>query len=125
VDGDRPGVLQQTTLTAPHTPIATAATGTPCTATELQAAAHYIYWSCGADGPAGVYDATVKSSIAVPAGQFLLGDGYLVRHDASGTLLRYDLTGGTLGAPVAAGSLPPAACTDTRLPAPPPTTRRR
>jgi hypothetical protein len=71
-------------------------TGAPCVATELQATGRYVYWSCGANGPAGVYDQTRKVSVPVPAGQSLLGDGYLVQHQSdSGDLVRYDLADGT------------------------------
>jgi hypothetical protein len=71
-------------------------TGAPCVAGELQATGRYVYWSCGANGPAGVYDQTRKVSATVPAGESLLGDGYLVRHDSgTGDLVRYDLATGT------------------------------
>jgi hypothetical protein len=76
-------------------------TGAPCVAAELQATGRYVYWSCGANGPAGVYDQARKTSVPVPAGESLLGDGYLVRHDSdSGDLVRYDLATGS-AAPVA------------------------
>ncbi|GAA4887881.1 hypothetical protein ACFPM3_18095 [Streptomyces coeruleoprunus] len=37
-------------------------TGAPCVATELQAVGRWLYWACGASGPAGVYDGTAKKS---------------------------------------------------------------
>ncbi|MEV7282454.1 hypothetical protein [Streptomyces sp. NPDC093111] len=56
-------------------------TGAPCVPKDLQAVGRWLYWSCGPTGPAGVYDRTAKRNTAVPAGEALLGDGYLVRHD--------------------------------------------
>ncbi|KUL38989.1 FG-GAP repeat domain-containing protein [Actinoplanes awajinensis] len=97
------GHLQAKNLTTGVTSPAIA-TGAACTPDELQATGRYVYWSCGATGPAGVYDLTRKRGIGVPAAQYLLGDGYLVRHDAGGDLLRYDLTAGTIGAPEKLGS---------------------
>ncbi|SNY67816.1 FG-GAP repeat domain-containing protein [Paractinoplanes atraurantiacus] len=95
------GTLQALTLPAGRNDTATAGatvtTGSACTATEVQATAKYLYWACGATGPAGVYDLIRKANIALPAGQYLLGDNYVVRHDADGTLVRYEVTGGKLG----------------------------
>lgn len=66
----------------------TVSTGAPCIPKELQAVGRWIYWSCGPTAAAGVWDRTAKKNIAVPSGQALLGDGYLVRHDTSaGALL--------------------------------------
>ncbi|MEU8759364.1 hypothetical protein [Streptomyces sp. NPDC048659] len=59
--------------------------GSHCTPTELQAVDRWLYWSCGADG-AGVYDQELRKSVAVPAGEALLGDGFVVRHE--GDLLK-------------------------------------
>jgi len=87
-------------------------TGAPCAAAELQATGRYVYWSCGANGPAGVFDQTRKVSTAVPSGQALLGDGYLVRQDSdSGELIRYDLATGT---PATVAALAPSALADQR-----------
>lgn len=55
-------------------------TDAPCAIKEVQALGSLLYWSCGASGPAGVYDRTAKKSVAVPAGPALLGDGFVVRH---------------------------------------------
>ncbi|UYQ63079.1 hypothetical protein [Streptomyces peucetius] len=55
--------------------------GSDCVPQELQAAGRWLYWSCGADGPAGVYDRTTRMSKAVPSDEALLGDGYVVTHD--------------------------------------------
>ncbi|WP_153454834.1 FG-GAP-like repeat-containing protein [Streptomyces smaragdinus] len=59
----------------------TVATGAPCVIKELQVVGRWLYWSCGADGPAGVYDRTAGRKISVPSGPALVSDGYLVRHD--------------------------------------------
>jgi hypothetical protein len=64
---------------------------------ELQADGRWLYWSCGTK--AGVHDRQTGKDIPVPAGKAgdaLLGDGYLVRHDAaSGTLQLTDVHSGS------------------------------
>ncbi|WP_406401160.1 FG-GAP-like repeat-containing protein [Streptomyces sp. NBC_00879] len=54
-------------------------TGANCVPDEIQTVGRRIYWRCAAAGPAGVYDRTTAQSVAVPDGEALLGDGYLVR----------------------------------------------
>ncbi|MFE0628793.1 FG-GAP-like repeat-containing protein [Streptomyces sp. NPDC058864] len=62
-----------------------------CTPQELQVVGRWLYWSCGPTAKAGVWDLTAKKNIAVPSGEALLGDGFLVRHDrAAGRLLLTD-----------------------------------
>ncbi|MGX1243563.1 hypothetical protein RKD46_004667 [Streptomyces pseudovenezuelae] len=74
----------------------TITTGAPCLPKELQTVGRWIYWSCGASSTAGVWDRTAKKNIAVPSGEALLGDGYLVRHDtAAGALLLTAFADGT------------------------------
>ncbi|MFF0091553.1 FG-GAP-like repeat-containing protein [Streptomyces canus] len=74
----------------------TIATGAPCTPKELQAVGRWIYWSCGPTAKAGVWDRTAKKNIAVPSGEALLGDGYVVRHDtAAGALQLTSFADGT------------------------------
>lgn len=74
----------------------TVSTGAPCVPKELQAVGRWIYWSCGTTATSGVWDRTAKKNIAVPSGEVLLGDGYLVRHDTSaGALLRTAFADGT------------------------------
>jgi hypothetical protein len=81
-------------------------TGAPCTATELQAAGTRIYWSCGPDGPAGVWDTRRGVNLTVPGGPALLGDGYVLTRDgASGRLLLHNVTGATAGEPVVLGAV--------------------
>ncbi|MFJ9808156.1 hypothetical protein ACIRTB_07990 [Streptomyces sp. NPDC101158] len=70
--------------------------GSGCVPTELQAVERWIYWACGPDGKAGVYDRWQHKGVAVPAGEALLGDGYVVRRDnAAGKLLLTDAATGT------------------------------
>jgi hypothetical protein len=95
----KPGYLQPKNLTTGAAGTAVA-TGSACQATEVQVALRYVYWTCGDNGPAGAYDLTRKAGVALPPAQYLLGDGYVVRHDADGDLVRYDLASGdtaTLG----------------------------
>ncbi len=82
-------------------------TGASCPATDVQATGRYVYWTCGASGPAGVYDLTGKVNVALPAAQYLLGDGYVVRHEANGDLVRVEIATGALATigNVARGSL--------------------
>ncbi|MGK5680283.1 FG-GAP repeat domain-containing protein [Actinoplanes sp. URMC 104] len=86
-----------------------------CPATEVQVVGNRLYWTCGAQGTAGILDLKARRNvITLPAGQFLLGDNYLVRHDASGALLRYDITGNTLGEPVTMATFPRGDLADDR-----------
>ncbi|XVU25671.1 FG-GAP repeat domain-containing protein [Actinoplanes sp. CA-054009] len=71
-------------------------TGSACTATEVQATARFVYWSCGVHGPAGVYDLARKVNTTLPAAEYLLGDNYLVWHGGNGALVRRDLRQGTM-----------------------------
>ncbi|AEV81274.1 hypothetical protein ACWT_0262 [Actinoplanes sp. SE50] len=110
-----PGKIQPTNVTtrvsSPAIPI-----GAACTPSELQATDRYVYWSCGTAGPAGVYDGVTKTSRQVPPAQYLLGDGYLVRHDAAtGKLIRIDLRlRGTLGRSATLGTIPRGTLADDR-----------
>ncbi len=61
-------------------PLETVNTGAPCVPTEIQALGRWLYWSCGQDGAAGVYDRTARRSVPVEGGDVLLGDGFTVRH---------------------------------------------
>ncbi|MEV6106886.1 FG-GAP-like repeat-containing protein [Streptomyces sp. NPDC051940] len=85
--------------------------GSGCVPTELQAAGRWLYWYCASGNKAGVYDQQLKKSVAVPTGEALLGDGFLVRHDATaGRLLLTDfhLGAGTAPATTAFADLPQA-----------------
>lgn len=74
----------------------TVSTGAPCVPKELQVVGRWIYWSCGPTATSGVWDRTAKKNIAVPSGEALLSDGYLVRHDTSaGALLLTAFADGT------------------------------
>ncbi|MCW3816455.1 FG-GAP-like repeat-containing protein [Micromonospora sp. DR5-3] len=101
-----PGRIQSERLTNPGTAV-NMPTGADCQVTELQASARWIYWACGADGPAGVYDRTLNRNLRVPSGPALLGDGFLVQHDAGTASLRLsDFHDGTLHDPVKLADLP-------------------
>ena len=91
-----PGVLDSRDLSTLQ-PAQTVDTGAPCVPAELQTSAgRWIYWSCGASGPAGVYDLTTKQDVPVPAGRAQLGDGFVVTHDtARGKLVLTDVHTGT------------------------------
>lgn len=74
----------------------TLTTDADCVPEELQAVGRWLYWSCGPDGRAGVYDRTAKTSVPVPSGEAKLGDGYVVTHDKqAGTLILTTVTGGS------------------------------
>jgi hypothetical protein len=109
-----PGSLQAERLTNPGT-VVNAATGADCKATDVQAAARWVYWACGPDGPAGVYDRTLNKNLRVPGGPATLGDGFLVRHDTTaGSLLLSDFHDGTLHDPVKLADLPAGSPADDR-----------
>ncbi|MGW7824408.1 hypothetical protein ACWGLF_41400, partial [Streptomyces puniciscabiei] len=92
VPGSTPGTLTQIDLTTQRT-VQTVATDAPCVPSELQAAAqHWVYWSCGPSGPAGVHDLATGKDIPVPAHPAQLGDGFVVEHDtAAGKLTLADV----------------------------------
>ncbi|MFB8183271.1 hypothetical protein ACFC8N_46330 [Streptomyces sp. NPDC055966] len=96
VPGNTAGTLTQIDLTTRRT-AQTVTTDAPCVPNELQAAAqHWVYWSCGPSGPAGVHDLTTGKDIPVPAGPAQLGDGFVVEHDAAaGKLTLTDVHTGT------------------------------
>ncbi|MFH8371582.1 FG-GAP-like repeat-containing protein [Streptomyces sp. NPDC018031] len=74
----------------------TVAIGAPCRPAELQAVGRWLYWTCGANGPAGVFDRDRKVSVRVGTGEALLGDGYLMRYDTgAGKLVITAFDGGT------------------------------
>ncbi|SFE33689.1 Repeat domain-containing protein [Actinacidiphila alni] len=92
--GSAPGSITGFNLTT-RKPAATLTTDAGCVPTELQANGRWLYWSCGPEGPAGVYDRTAKKSVPVPSDEARLGDGFVVTHDrAAGTLTLTTVTGG-------------------------------
>lgn len=83
VPGPAAGTLTQIDLTTQRT-VQTVTTDAPCVPSELQAAAqHWVYWSCGPSGPAGVHDLATGSDVPVPAHPAQLGDGFVVEHDTT------------------------------------------
>ncbi|MFG2568852.1 FG-GAP-like repeat-containing protein [Streptomyces sp. NPDC048567] len=103
------GVLTASDVVTQKT-LSTVTTGAPCVAKEIQAVGRWLYWSCGPTGPAGVWDRTAKKNIAVPSGEALIGDGYLVRYDkAAGKLLLTGFRDGTADDTHAVGDLPATA----------------
>ncbi|MFI2202354.1 hypothetical protein ACH47Z_16565 [Streptomyces sp. NPDC020192] len=92
VPGTSAGTLTQIDLTTRRT-VQTVSTDAPCVPSELQAAAqHWVYWSCGPSGPAGVHDLATGKDVPVPAGLAQLGDGFVVEHDtAAGKLTLTDV----------------------------------
>ncbi|HEY3481420.1 MAG TPA: VCBS repeat-containing protein, partial [Streptomyces sp.] len=86
-------------------------TGAPCADyTELQADGRWLYWSCGTT--AGVYDRANSRNIPVPAGQALLGDGFVVRHAGDRLVMTDVHTDAAVTSDVA--GLPAATQTDDR-----------
>ncbi|MFG1804883.1 FG-GAP-like repeat-containing protein [Streptomyces sp. NPDC049040] len=93
------GKVDQLDLRSRYTsgPVARTAvtTDAPCAIKEVQALDNWLYWSCGANGPAGVYDRTARKSVAVPAGSALLGDGFVLRHPGGELQVTDSRTGAT------------------------------
>ncbi|MEU6228315.1 FG-GAP-like repeat-containing protein [Streptomyces sp. NPDC047042] len=59
-----------------------------CLPSDLQVVGRYIYWSCGRNAPAYVYDQVTRAKQTVPRGYAKLADGYLVsQDDKAGKLL--------------------------------------
>ncbi|MFJ2090731.1 FG-GAP repeat domain-containing protein [Streptomyces sp. NPDC087901] len=88
------GVLSVTTLGSDAASVSVN-TRSGCLPNELQAVGRWVYWSCATANKAGVFDRSKGISIAVPVGDALLADGYLVRHDTGrGKLVRTVITSG-------------------------------
>ncbi|WP_436987611.1 FG-GAP repeat domain-containing protein [Streptomyces sp. enrichment culture] len=69
--------------------------GSACVPSELQVDNRFVYWACAAQKKAGVFDRSRGRSVAVPVGDALLTDGFLIRHDRErGKLTRVDVRGG-------------------------------
>ncbi|MGW4498109.1 FG-GAP-like repeat-containing protein [Micromonospora sp. NPDC004336] len=108
------GQLQQLSLPG-LTAQRTVSTGAACVPTEVQTSARWLWWSCGATGPAGVHDLHTGANLTVPAGPALLGDGFLVQHDTAAATLRMTaFHDGTVHAPVTLASLARGTATDSR-----------
>ncbi|MFF2570288.1 FlgD immunoglobulin-like domain containing protein [Streptomyces sp. NPDC058084] len=86
--------------------------GSGCVPAELQAVERWLYWACAGGAKAGVYDQKLRRSVAVPGGEALLGDGYVVRRDnAAGKLL---LTDAATGATSEFADIPVSTATGSR-----------
>lgn len=125
------GQLWTTTSTAGHLSMSrlgsTAApvdvnVGSACVPSELQVNGRFVYWACVAQGKAGVFDRSRGRSVAVPKGDALLADGFVVRHDNTrGKLVRTDVRSGTAvtgdlaDLPAAANLLPEGTTSDRRI----------
>jgi hypothetical protein len=81
--------------------VATFDTGAPCTLHDLQVVGRWVYWDCD-DHTAGIYDWTTRTGFTLPStghgyDDALLGDGFLVYHDATaGQLVLADVHTGAL-----------------------------
>jgi hypothetical protein len=114
---DGAGRLKATDI-ATMKPAGSLRTGSRCVASDVQVTLRWVYWSCGASGPAGVYDLKTKQRIAVPAGQALLGDGYLVLAKPAGPgtidLVEYDFHTDAVAAPITIANVPAGPGPDSR-----------
>ncbi|WP_433792869.1 FlgD immunoglobulin-like domain containing protein [Actinoplanes sp. CA-252034] len=74
-------------------------TANGCIPSKLQAVGRWVYWTCvdywGDHHGSGVYDRVVRKAVAAPAGQVMLGDGFLVAYVAGAGLQLTDLVAGT------------------------------
>ncbi|MEV6008260.1 VCBS repeat-containing protein [Streptomyces sp. NPDC051976] len=101
-----------TALGATPGTVTSVSTDVPCVPDEIQVLGRWLYWSCGADGPAGVFDSTRGHSVAVPAGKALLGDGFVLQHTGGHLVLTDVHTGTAAGRTLA--DLPAGAYADDR-----------
>jgi hypothetical protein len=88
--GSRSGTVSAVSLPSMRALGSAVSVGAPCTPQEIQVVGRWIYWSCGPNGKAGVYDRTTKRVITVPSGYAELADGYLVSQNAAAA--RLDIT---------------------------------
>ncbi|MGW5272903.1 FG-GAP repeat domain-containing protein [Streptomyces sp. NPDC004044] len=96
--------------------------GSACIPSELQVNGRFVYWACAAQRKAGVFDRSRGRSVAVPTGDALLADGFLIRHDNSrGKLVRTDvrsgqaITGDVADLPAAGNLWPEGTTSDRRI----------
>ncbi|MDX3492880.1 FG-GAP-like repeat-containing protein [Streptomyces turgidiscabies] len=79
-----------------------------CLPSDLQVVGRYVYWSCGPDKQAVVYDQVKRTTQNVPKGYARLADGYLVsQDDKAGKLLITYLKGAVPAARVGTKELAP------------------
>ncbi|WP_371598912.1 FG-GAP repeat domain-containing protein [Streptomyces sp. NBC_00564] len=96
--------------------------GSACVPSELQVNGRFVYWACAAQNKAGVFDRSRGRSVAVPTGDALLANGFLVRHDnARGKLVRIDVrsgqavTGDVADLPASSNLWPEGTTSDRRI----------
>ena len=92
----------------------TISTGATCPLKDLQATSRWLYWSCGGIQRSGVIDLQTNARISVPSGAAMLGDGYIVRHFADGSLVLNDFHSDSLGASVTLAHVPAGPVADDR-----------
>ncbi|MFE2094904.1 FG-GAP repeat domain-containing protein [Streptomyces sp. NPDC059460] len=125
------GQLWTTTSTAGHLsmsrlgsidPTVDVNVGSACVPSELQVNGRFVYWACAAQKKAGVFDRSRGQSVAVPTGDALLANGFLVRHDdARGKLVRTDVrsgqavTGDVADLPASSNLWPEGTTSDRRI----------
>ncbi|MGY1498342.1 FlgD immunoglobulin-like domain containing protein [Streptomyces sp. QTS52] len=79
-----------------------------CLPSHLQVVGRYVYWSCGPNAQAVVYDQVKRTTQTVPRGYARLADGYLVSQDnKAGKLLITYLKGAVPAAKVGTKELGP------------------
>ncbi len=79
-----------------------------CLPSDLQVVGRYVYWSCGPNAQAVVYDQVKRTTQTVPRGYARLADGYLVSQDnKAGKLLITYLKGAVPAAKVGTKELGP------------------
>ncbi len=79
-----------------------------CHPSDLQVVGRYVYWSCGPNAQAVVYDQVKRTTQNVPRGYARLADGYLVsQDDKAGKLLITYLKGAVPAAKVGTQELGP------------------
>jgi hypothetical protein len=96
------GSVDSATVQATSLPSGTAGpsftTANGCTPSKLQAVGRWVYWTCidywGTHHGSGVYDWVARRAVAAPAGEVLLGDGFLVAYVPGAGLQLSDLTTG-------------------------------
>jgi hypothetical protein len=107
------GLIGATNLST-HVRLPTISTGATCQLKDLQATSRWLYWSCGGIQRSGVIDPQTNARLSVPSGAAMLGDGYLVRHFADGSLVMNDFHSDSLGPAATLAHVPAGRVADDR-----------